>query len=267
MKILPVSDLHLEKWWADWRRVFTAIPSGVADVVVLAGDIVSVNYYAEAEVEAMFRGLAEKGSRAIFVPGNHEFFARTERSDGAVQITGGMSPPEVEDFLVEKLPSWGVDVLSPEGGPVEIGGVRFIGSTLWFPDAVMNVMHEKYVCDFSYIKAFKPWVYERNKEMRRYLKETVVAGDVVVTHHLPSARSIHSRFKNSMLNAFFMTEMDDLILEREPALWIHGHGHNGFDYTLGKTRVVANPLGYPEELAKGHTDYREGFVVEVGSGG
>jgi len=36
--------------------------------------------------------------------------------------------------------------------------------------------------------------------------------------------------------------------EHQPKLWIHGHGHDRCDYVLGKTRVVANPLGYPNEL-------------------
>jgi len=32
------------------------------------------------------------------------------------------------------------------------------------------------------------------------------------------------------------------------SVWIHGHSHDRCDYLLGKTRVVANPLGYPNEL-------------------
>ena len=33
----------------------------------------------------------------------------------------------------------------------------------------------------------------------------------------------------------------------QPALWIHGHSHNGVDLTLGATRVLANPGGYDAE--------------------
>ena len=35
---------------------------------------------------------------------------------------------------------------------------------------------------------------------------------------------------------------------RQPKLWIHGHSHDRCDYSLGKTRVVANPMGYPKEI-------------------
>jgi hypothetical protein len=27
-------------------------------------------------------------------------------------------------------------------------------------------------------------------------------------------------------------------------LWVHGHVHDSFDYTVGKCRVIANPRGY-----------------------
>ena len=30
-------------------------------------------------------------------------------------------------------------------------------------------------------------------------------------------------------------------LDPGPDLWVHGHTHNSFDYTLGRTRVVVNP--------------------------
>ena len=35
--------------------------------------------------------------------------------------------------------------------------------------------------------------------------------------------------------------------ESEAQLWVHGHIHYCCDYTLGKTRVLANPRGYPTE--------------------
>ncbi len=38
--------------------------------------------------------------------------------------------------------------------------------------------------------------------------------------------------------------MDELILKRQPALWVHGHTHDSADYHLGSTHVVCNPFGY-----------------------
>jgi len=34
-------------------------------------------------------------------------------------------------------------------------------------------------------------------------------------------------------------------------LWIHGHMHDEFDYTIGITNIVCNPRGYPKESQHG----------------
>jgi Icc-related predicted phosphoesterase len=76
----------------------------------------------------------------------------------------------------------------------------------------------------------------------------VDASDVVLTHHLPAFESVPASFARSAMNAFFVCDMASHVRKRQPKLWIHGHSHDRCDYLLGKTRVVANPLGYPNEL-------------------
>jgi hypothetical protein len=49
------------------------------------------------------------------------------------------------------------------------------------------------------------------------------------------------------MNAFFVCDMTSRIRELLPKLWIHEHTHDRCDYVLAETRVVANPLGYPNE--------------------
>jgi hypothetical protein len=97
------------------------------------------------------------------------------------------------------------------------------------------------------IRDFEPWVYEQNAAFEKRLAVHVRADDVVVTHHLPAFDSVPPRFVRSPMNAFFVCDMAKHVLAREPKLWIHGHSHDRCDYILGKTRVVANPLGYPNE--------------------
>jgi hypothetical protein len=50
------------------------------------------------------------------------------------------------------------------------------------------------------------------------------------------------------MNAFFVCDMVPHVRERQPKVWIHGHSHDRCDYLLGKTRVVTNPHGYPNEI-------------------
>ena len=50
-----------------------------------------------------------------------------------------------------------------------------------------------------------------------------------------------------------------MIRRFQPALWVHGHVHDAFDYTIGRTRVLANPRGYRDEAR----DFTPDLVVEV----
>jgi len=69
---------------------------------------------------------------------------------------------------------------------------------------------------------------------------------VVVTHHTPSWQSCHEKYVHDrVMNGAFHTELGDYIAYRpQIKLWVHGHTHDDFDYTIGETRVVCNPRGY-----------------------
>jgi calcineurin-like phosphoesterase family protein len=86
-----------------------------------------------------------------------------------------------------------------------------------------------------------------HEQSRRWIEDQLAlpyAGKtVVVTHHGPSARSIHPRYLGEPVNAAFVSELDGLVEKAD--LWLHGHVHDSFDYMVGDCRVVANPRGYP----------------------
>jgi hypothetical protein len=74
---------------------------------------------------------------------------------------------------------------------------------------------------------------------------------VVVGHHCPSHSSIHHSYQQpryTTMNGAFVSNLDEFILDHPHiALWTHGHTHHTFDYAIGDTRIVCNPLGYPGE--------------------
>ena len=249
MKIRVLSDLHLEFMTKPDAAAFVkklALP-GSCDVLVLAGDV--------SNAVGIRHGLhlfaAASDVRIVYVAGNHEFY--------------GSSPNSVWDTIcaasseIYALSSLADEFPALEMGLREIDGRRFLGCSLWFPPPKRG--DKSCLNDFRLIRDFEPWVYERNRASVAWLRENVRPGDVVVTHHLPTPSSIHPRYAGSALNEFFMTDLHDLIVEREPALWIHGHTHDSFDYKIGPTRVVCNPYGYA-----GH-DTNNGFdpmkVVEL----
>lgn len=69
---------------------------------------------------------------------------------------------------------------------------------------------------------------------------------VVCTHHSPSHKSCHPRYKeDAIMNGGYHSNLEEFIMDRPNIkLWTHGHTHEDFDYMVGETRVVCNPRGY-----------------------
>lgn len=69
---------------------------------------------------------------------------------------------------------------------------------------------------------------------------------VVCTHHSPSHKSCHPRYKDdTIMNGGYHSDLEEFIVDRPKIrLWTHGHTHEDFDYMVGDTRVVCNPRGY-----------------------
>jgi Icc-related predicted phosphoesterase len=79
------------------------------------------------------------------------------------------------------------------------------------------------------------------------LVEVPFAGKtVVVTHHLPTEKSVAKKYKGDRCNPAFASNLDEFILQH-PAInfWVHGHTHDSVDVMVGATRVLCNPGGYP----------------------
>ena len=142
----------------------------------------------------------------------------------------------------------------------EIGGHRFIGSTLFFSFDPLNQLHEKYMNDFWMTEHYRENVYAENEVAVRFLNETVMPGDIVITHHLPTVKSVHPMFRGSELNRFFICDLERLLSAMAPAVWIHGHTHFSFDYTFDQTRIVCNPRGYPHAIDK---DWKADFALDL----
>ena len=242
LRVQVMSDLHLE-FYRDRGAAFLAAldPSG-ADVLVVAGDLTSASLLADALTR-----LCSKYRDVVYVSGNHEAYGTTPRS-----------VEELRDRLVRDLNN----LYWLDEDFVVIQGQRFVGTTLWFPDSPESRSHRDRVNDFRMIRDFTPWVFEKNARAVRFLDENVHAGDVVVTHYLPSQRSVDFAYAGDPSNAFFVCDVEPLVAQRSAALWVHGHTHTACDYALGRTMVLCNPRGYPREASASGFD--EKLVVEVG---
>jgi predicted phosphodiesterase len=253
MKLNILSDLHLGQGALE-------PPRNDADVVVLAGDI--------ARPAQALAWAASLGKPVLYVPGNHEFYGGSIAGTKAQlkQLCAG-SPVRVLD-----------------DDEAVIGGVRFLGTTLWtdyrlFGEEEANTAAVRpalaYMRDYSHIhldeelqQLFTPLasatLFQRHAAwLARKLAEPHPGPTVVITHHAPSAQSIHPRFQGSMLNASFVSNADHLAGGDRVQLWIHGHTHDSFDYQLNGTRVVCNPRGYAKGGVIENSRFDPHFIVEL----
>lgn len=243
MKLHLYSDLHLD-CYKDWGAgLLLNVSQLKADVAVLAGDITTGKF--QNSFRGLFEQLSKQYTYVIAVPGNHEYY-------GADEATVKRSYELAADGL------FNIHVLDCQS--VKLGGQIFHGGTMWYRYVPGLEAYEHWMPDIHHIIGFKPWVYEKQRQFEQHLEQHLSAGDVVISHHLPSQKSVARFYKNSQLNPFFVCDMEKLIVEREPALWLHGHTHTPADYhivgiNLKHTRVVCNPRGYPRESAFGPVGY------------
>ncbi len=249
MKILILSDLHNE--FSQFEPVKTD-----ADVVVLAGDIDN------GDAGVVWARQAWPDRKIIYVAGNHEYYG------------GDFN----ETLTVLRRSAAAQDVLLLEEGEAVIAGVRFLGTTLWTDfeffgaDNKQSAMEEgqRRLTDFRLIsyaaEQFTPahavGLHKRSLAwLTARLGEPFAGPTVVITHHLPSRKSVPPRFTDTPLSACFVSNLDRLFGRMD--LWIHGHTHDSFDYVASGTRVVCNPRGYVTAHRAENAGFDPAKIVEI----
>jgi len=243
LRIKVYSDLHLE-------RAPFAPPPDDADLVVLAGDI--ANGAAGIEwAKGVFR------TSVLYLAGNHEYYdGEFEPVQSAMRAAAGGA--------VELL----------DCTRAVLGGVRFLGCTLWTDYSLAPASERPDVIEAS--RKLNPDYQKIRYGAREFAPEDAISlcarhrawlvaaltepfpgKTVAITHFAPHRQSIAPAFANHRANPAFVVDLDEAM--GPPALWIHGHTHTFFDYRVRSTRVVCNPRGYPGEC----TGFRPDLVVEL----
>lgn len=273
MKILVLSDLHLDK------GAFK-VPDVDYDVAVLAGDIQDPG----VKGVAWARRAANFGETkpVIFVPGNHEFY-------------GGVIETTLEEM---KRAAAGTNVHLLDREEIVIGGVRFLGATLWTdfkahidtPQGPRSDQRrameaaEGKLNDYAYIRIRDPngavdgngrprkrWLRaEHTLAMHRIdrawlearLREPFKGRTVVVTHHAPHRGSMVARFSRDFESGAYVSELPSVFFDSTD-LWIHGHIHESRSYRVDRCLVVANPRGYYRQRKTDNEHFDPRMVIEI----
>lgn len=249
MRIRYLSDLHLE---------FDAsldIQRGDEDVVVLGGDI-------HLGIEGI-KWAQEKFPTVpvIYVLGNHEFY--------------GHDFDELVTEARNRAARTNVHLLEQDS--VVIGGIRFLGCTLWTDfdalgkDRRNEAMEEAQTLLSDYLRIHRSWTRRRivatetrarHLESRRWLEAAIAESAepvVVVTHHAPIIEGSAERYREDPLSPAFVSDLRALMVE-PIRLWIFGHTHHCAVHQEGAVLLLSNQAGYPNETNPGFSRDR---VVEI----
>lgn len=241
MKIAIISDVHYRHWAAHvgWPMHLEAMRAAIArekpDVIIDAGD-----------AECDLKGMLGCDVPLVGINGNHDWY-------GKDFYAAETWPPR--DTIMHFAP-----------------GLTVVGATLWTDyndeDPLTMQIVNQCLNDSACIRNFTPEAVLREHDAHVdwliSLASHDVKPDVVFTHHAPSMRSAHPRYrkpgtKEDLINYGFVSNLEELVAQLAPKLWVHGHVHDPCDYMLGETRVVAWPMGYPHERI-GKPPYEPMFI-------
>ncbi len=223
MRIQYISDLHIE------CQQFFVEKKG--DVLILAGDIFSGKSVVRFR-DFMKRTLDLGFDAVLYVLGNHEGY--------------GWSIGEAKDLLREYDSNDSTFWFLDRSGVV-LNGQRFTGASLWSnPTQNAKIQARLYINDY---RAIRNWNIDRHVDEHyrdlEYLEGEIAEGDVVITHFPPRYTGIdQARFGGDTLNSWFTNNLDGLICEKKPALWVSGHTHHCWKSKIGSTMDVGNCRGY-----------------------
>ena len=265
-----------------------------ADIVVFAGDVDTASRSMDTAC-----GLAGPDAAVIAIAGNHEHYGTGLTLDQAHALMRAkavsISRQRMAPFMF----------LEDEEAVLDVRGVavRVLGCTLWTNCALFGnpVMHELAVMglkDYQRITGQDaemqtgnadmqmPWHVDdapavpftvsesraRHARSRAFLEEALSrphdGPTLVVTHHLPSMRSVMPHYRSSAMSAGFASNLDELVgmdsippdgqaQRRAVTLWMHGHTHSSAGWRHRDGAFVAcNPMGYPLKGRRG--DYIRG---------
>ncbi len=237
MKIWVLSDLHI-----DVVTDLELYDHPECDLIVMSGDLSDGGYDQTPWLLSEFSD--NERSKFVYVPGNHDAY--------------NVGLAAVPDRLRHLHDATGITTLDRE--TVEVGGRRIVGCTMWSP---LHQNLDDLGGDLLAIPGFSgdAWRAAHTRD-RLWLEETVIEGDIVVTHHAPAFAGLAGKMQQNpavmRLSSGYYADMTDLIAQRKPELWIHGHTHVTREYQVGETRVVSNAHGRGLGLS-----FIPDFVIEV----
>lgn len=260
MKILILSDLHLEK---DDNFSLDVNILNQVDLCIFAGDI---HKNIEKSLDWIYEQIKNINIKSIYVPGNHEFYKNflIDEINNAQQLKNKYKNIFLlnDDYII-------------------INNIKFIGSILWTDYNLHN--NQKEAMDSVRKKRFNKYSYAiyskkhnriidpndllfLHKKSVSYIEKELNNNNIksiIISHYLPTQKSIKEIYGIDDLNPSFASNLEHIIKQYQPQIWIHGHTHSNFDYILDKTRIICNPRGYIKNNIAENNEFDINKIIEL----
>ena len=238
MKLCLLSDLHLDHHKDGGVEFMRQLVIPECDLIVVAGDLSQVDHW---RWKQSVKEICNKSNQVLYVLGNHEYYTSTLVE---VDCKSHKLSEEIPNLVVASR----AKILTNKEIPA-LENLSLLAGTLWFQDFPDQIYYKKFLNDFEYIERLEPEIYRRNERFDVLLHGVKDEPCLVISHHMPSYRSVNCNYIGSALNRFFVGgEFEKVIESSKIKLWCHGHGHDAVDYKIGSTRIISNPAGYPREI-------------------
>jgi predicted phosphodiesterase len=247
-------DFHIESF------IENIVPEHPDEVLVIAGDIGHSNL----QNQLLLAKLGKIYKKVFIVFGNHDLYLVT-KSMYHKYGTGMNRLAEMKKMTLDIE-----NVYDLDGDLYEYNGVKYSGTDMWY-DGVLsnnNLMYDinkkiishpdpteedlqnlwlDYMNDCNHIYGMERYDQFFETEVKK-LEKNIDKADVYISHVGPALpKRIPAKFDMTYLRYFYFDGMKYLQAEAAPKVWVFGHVHGQYDYSVNNTDLLVNPLGYPKE--------------------
>lgn len=256
MKFREISDLHL---YCDPLYRLPKTETEKEEVLLLAGDIDDNKNH---RLKMFLEDCSNRFKEVVYISGNHEYWG-TNIIRNHEKLQEICKQYENVHYLNNQVFS--------------ISGIDIIGCTLWSDLKPQEMSLSNLMNDYKRIRhGTKARPFDRklttfdtctlHKESVDFIKNALANTTnktIILTHHAPSFHSLDPRYAGELSNCFYATNLEGIIHEYRPDVWVHGHIHTFWDYSIENTRIICNPKGYDSALGKEITGYNDIFTFEL----
>eukprot|EP00919_Chromeraceae_sp_WS-2016_P016899 GHVR01040331.1.p1 GENE.GHVR01040331.1~~GHVR01040331.1.p1 ORF type:complete len:282 (-),score=40.29 GHVR01040331.1:332-1177(-) len=257
-----LSDIHVDFWvksaqrTGKHKRFIEQRIQPKSDYIIIAGDI----SHGMKSGLAFLKQLKNFYKRVIVVFGNHDYYMPHSEKDKYIDYKEKMIDYE------NKLRYLGIDILT--GQTIDVEGVKIFGTGMWYDfsyakkirqgisDFVIGHNWDDGMNDANWVKGLKgehPLVSYKNNielfnsELDKMMGDEAILADIIVSHISPlnDVQYMTEKFRYSLLTGCFAFDGKSIVETTTAKYWIYGHTHSIHEFDVAGTKLICNPLGYP----------------------